>query len=224
MKHSFFLTFSLFSPWLKCKAILPFYFPFALYHTVPLCRQTAISELRRRWNQTGANQATSSWHLPSSFHLPFGLELFPPWHVPCPQIKAGPLVGSPLCIQPAHPCGCSPFRYWGKSQSSLYNLLSRLREGIDMYLYSYFNLDNRGGGLSTQRYGLCTPRKGSWYPFYRELDGSVWTSVGTFAHIGIRLPDRLHRTKESVYRLRYTNTFCYRLRFKFAESTGLFTC
>ena len=116
---------------------------FFLFHTVSHCWQRTISELRRRWNQTGASQAASSWHLPSSFHLPYGLELFPPWHVPCLRIKAGLLVGH-LSIYNQHtPAVCSSFHYGAQTQSSPDNQPWRLREGREIYMYSSFNFDNR---------------------------------------------------------------------------------
>jgi len=61
--------------WSQVQSHPTYFFPF--FRTVPHCRQRTISELRRRWNQTGASQAASSWHLPSSFICPLDYS-FPP--------------------------------------------------------------------------------------------------------------------------------------------------
>jgi len=85
-----------------------------------------------------------------------------------------------------------------------------------MYLYSYFNLDNRGGGLSTQRYGLCTPRKGSWYPFYRELDGSQGRSGRVW-----ELSPTLGFDYQTVYIVQKSRCTDYAIRTHFVTDLGL---
>lgn len=98
--------FLLFCPWLKCKAILPI-FPFT--YGFSLLTKDYIG-IEQKVESDWGRQAASSWHLLTSFHLPFWITAFPQWHVPWSRIKAGPLVGSTLYIQPAHPSGCSCFR------------------------------------------------------------------------------------------------------------------
>jgi hypothetical protein len=73
MKHSLFLTFSPFCPRLKCKAILPT-FPFSYGSSLLTKNYIGIAQkVESDWGRPVA----SSWYLPSSFHLPFGLEPFP---------------------------------------------------------------------------------------------------------------------------------------------------
>jgi len=47
----------------------------------------------------------------------------------------------------------------------------KAQEGIDVELYSFFNLDTRWGGWSAPYPGHFTPRKETSYSFYRRLGG-----------------------------------------------------
>ena len=46
---------------------------------------------------------------------------------------------------------------------------TKAQSGVEKYLYSFFNLDDRWGGLLTARSGCFTPGKEIRYPFYRRL-------------------------------------------------------
>jgi hypothetical protein len=81
--------------------------------------------------------------------------------------------------------------------------------GVEVYLYSFFNLGSRWGGWSTTRPSGFTPGKEIRYPIYRRLDGApgpVWTGVENLARTGIRSPDPAARS-ESLYRLSYPGTY-----------------
>jgi hypothetical protein len=53
-----------------------------------------------------------------------------------------------------------------------------LKGGVQVYLYSFFNLGVRWYGLSTPRHGLLTEGKVTRYPFYRTLARSGASSDG----------------------------------------------
>jgi len=81
----------------------------------------------------------------------------------------------------------------------------KAQRGVEIYLYSFFNLGARWSGWSTPRPGRFTPGKDR-YPLYRRLGGRQSRS-GEMQKIspptGIRSPDRPARS-ESLYRLNYT--------------------
>jgi hypothetical protein len=81
----------------------------------------------------------------------------------------------------------------------------------------------KGGQLNDSAIVPPEKRPGTHFKGAGWAPATVLKGVESFDHIGIRFPDRPARRK-SVYRLRYTDPFCNRLRFKFAESTGVFTC
>jgi hypothetical protein len=57
------------------------------------------------------------------------------------------------------------------SLSSPYNRPRRSRRGVEVQLYSFFNLGARWDGWLTPRSGFFTPRKETRYPLNRRLGG-----------------------------------------------------
>ena len=71
-----------------------------------------------------------------------------------------------------------------------------LRTGLEVQLYSFFNLDARWGGWSTSRSGQFTPWKETRHPLYRRLGGpqQVWTKAENISTTRIRWLDRPARS------------------------------
>ena len=69
--------------------------------------------------------------------------------------------------------------------------------GVEVYLYSFFNLGARWGGLSTPRPGRFTPGKDP-VPIVQEAGwaaGPVWTGAENLAPTEFRSPDRPARSE-----------------------------
>jgi hypothetical protein len=49
---------------------------------------------------------------------------------------------------------------------------TKTQRGVEVWLYSFFNLGANGGGWSTPRPGRFTPGKETRYPLYRRRGGS----------------------------------------------------
>jgi hypothetical protein len=133
--------------------------------------------LRRRWNQTGASQAGSSWHLPSSFHLPFGLELFPPVARSLPPNQSRPSGGVTSLYNKHTPAAvvCSVTEVKPKVHPITCHEGS---EKKDIHFYSFFNLDTKWDGGKLNAPAALPPKKrpgihftAGWVGPNSELDG-----------------------------------------------------
>jgi hypothetical protein len=92
-----------------------------------------------------------------------------------------------------------------KRLSSPYNRPRSPRGGVEVSLYSFFNLGTRWGGWSTPRPGRFNPGKEIRYPLYRRLGGPQGRSGRvrkTLPATGIQSPDRPARS-QLLYRLSY---------------------
>jgi hypothetical protein len=91
------------------------------------------------------------------------------------------------------------------TKSSSYNLQWRHREGVKLYLYSFFNLGARWGWVVNATPRLLYLRGTDPVPSVKEdgwVPSSVWTGAENLVSIGIRSPCCSARS-ESLYRLSY---------------------
>jgi hypothetical protein len=90
-------------------------------------------------------------------------------------------------------------RYKDKRYISPYNGTRRPREGVEIQLYFFFNLDVRWGGRPTPRLGRFFPGKDGTYCIGGWVGpGPVWTGAENLVPTGIR---------SSLYRLNYPGPF-----------------
>ena len=94
---------------------------------------------------------------------------------------------------------------WLRKGSSPYNSPRRHAVGVEVKLYSSFNLGDRWGGWSTPRSAASPPPGKNRYPLYWRLGGCQDLS-GRVRKVlpptGIQSPDRSARS-ESLFRLSY---------------------
>ena len=82
------------------------------------------------------------------------------------------------------------------------------RDGVDIQLYSSFNLGSRWGGWSTPHPGCFTPGKVTRYPLYRRLGGPQGQSAevrnrrrnNSIHFLGITLKNTQTHTDTAVFR------------------------
>jgi hypothetical protein len=83
--------------------------------------------------------------------------------------------------------------------------------GVEVLLYSFFNLGARWGGWFTPRPGRFTLGERNPVPIVQHngwASGPVWTGAENFPSCGILSKDGPSRS-ESLYRLRYSGTQCW---------------
>jgi len=73
----------------------------------------------------------------------------------------------------------SVYKKCGKTVKFTYNRIQRPREGVEVYLYSFFNLGARWGWVVKTTLQPCNFGKESRYSFYRGVGGPQARSENT---------------------------------------------
>ena len=103
-----------------------------------------------------------------------------------------------------HTSGISNNTMHGREKVHIRRGYEGLEGGVEVYLYSFFNLIARWGWLLKPHSGRFTAGRETRYSLSQRMGGrpgSVWTCAENLVITGIRSPDRSARS-ESLYQIR----------------------